>query len=80
MRLFGMPGIHTVTGNLREIETAQVITYRPVVNNVESERSGSYLRTDPCGSGSSAATPGTCRASTWSSDDSLAPRPHTGFL
>ena len=25
------------TGNLREIETAQEITYRPVVNNVESE-------------------------------------------
>ena len=57
MRLFGKPGIPTVTGNLRVSETAQEITYRPVVNNVESEeeRVSTCART-PCGSSLSAAT------------------------
>merc|ERR1712045_683049 len=37
MRLLKKPGSPTVTDNIRVIESAQEITYRPVVNNVESE-------------------------------------------
>ena len=32
----GKPGTPTVTGNLRVVESALEITYRPVVNDVES--------------------------------------------
>merc|ERR1719412_3275385 len=48
MRLLGKPGSPTVTDNIRVIESAQEITYRPVVNNVESEEERVFaLRTDP---------------------------------
>merc|ERR1719512_79647 len=48
MRLLGKPGSPTATDNIRVIESAQEITYRPVVNNVESEEERVFtLRTDP---------------------------------
>jgi len=48
MRLLEKPGSPTVTDNIRVIESAQEITYRPVVNNVESEEERVFaLRTDP---------------------------------
>merc|ERR1719288_646662 len=37
MRLLEKAGSPTVTDNIRVIESAQEITYRPVINNVESE-------------------------------------------
>merc|ERR1719210_2248937 len=48
MRLLEKSGSPTVTDNIRVIESAQEITYRPVVNNVESEEERVFaLRTDP---------------------------------
>merc|ERR1711945_23840 len=48
MRLLEKPGSPTVTDNIRVIESAQEITYRPVVNNVESEEERVFtLRTEP---------------------------------
>jgi len=48
MRLLGKPGSPTVTDNIRVIESAKEITYRPVVNNVESEEERVFaLRADP---------------------------------
>merc|ERR1719245_2687111 len=48
MRLLEKPGSPTVTDNIRVIESAQEITYRPVVNNVESEEERVFaLRKDP---------------------------------
>merc|ERR1712242_448471 len=48
MRLLGKPGSPTVTDNIRVIESAKEITYRPVVNNVESEEDRVFaLRADP---------------------------------
>jgi len=48
MRLLGKPGSPTATDNIRVIESAQEITYRPVVNNVESEEERVFaLRMDP---------------------------------
>merc|ERR1712242_321532 len=48
MRLLEKPGSPTVTDNIRVMESAQEITYRPVVNNVESEEERVFtLRTDP---------------------------------
>merc|ERR1719434_142390 len=48
MRLLGKPGSPTVTDNIRVIESAQEITYRPVVNGVESEEERVFaLRRDP---------------------------------
>merc|ERR1719507_51902 len=48
MRLLEKPGSPTVTDNIRVIESAQEITYRPVVNNVESEEERVFaLRMDP---------------------------------
>merc|ERR1712129_140842 len=48
MRLLEKAGTPTVTDNIRVIESAQEITYRPVVNGVESEEERVFaLRTDP---------------------------------
>merc|ERR1712012_364740 len=48
MRLLEKPGSPTVTDNIRVIESAKEITYRPVVNNVESEEERVFaLRADP---------------------------------
>merc|ERR1719210_1719803 len=48
MRLVGKPGSPTVTDNLRVIESAQEITYRPVMNGVEAEEERVFaLRKDP---------------------------------
>jgi len=48
MRILDKPGSPTVTDNIRVIESAQEITYRPVVNNVESEEERVFaLRADP---------------------------------
>merc|ERR1712038_279874 len=48
MRILEKPGSPTVTDNIRVIESAQEITYRPVVNNVESEEERVFaLRKDP---------------------------------
>mmetsp|Transcript_30623 Transcript_30623/g.95154 ORF Transcript_30623/g.95154 Transcript_30623/m.95154 type:complete len:92 (-) Transcript_30623:39-314(-) len=48
MRLLGKPGSPTVIDNIRVVESAQEITYRPVVNNVESEEERVFaLRTEP---------------------------------
>merc|ERR1712127_1132832 len=42
------PGSPTVTDNIRVIESAQEITYRPVVNGTESEEERVFaLRADP---------------------------------
>merc|ERR1712001_57112 len=48
MRFLEKPGSPTVTDNIRVIESAKEITYRPVVNNVESEEERVFaLRADP---------------------------------
>merc|ERR1719429_881423 len=48
MRILEKPGSPTVTDNIRVIESAQEITYRPVVNGVESEEERVFaLRSDP---------------------------------
>merc|ERR1712051_77420 len=48
MRILEKPGSPTVTDNIRVIESAQEITYRPVVNSVESEEERVFaLRTEP---------------------------------
>merc|ERR1712001_302807 len=48
MRILEKPGSPTVTDNIRVIESAQEITYRPVVNNEESEEERVFtLRTAP---------------------------------
>merc|ERR1712117_380911 len=48
MRLLEKPGSPTVTDNIRVIESAKEITYRPVVNSVESEEERVFaLRADP---------------------------------
>merc|ERR1712127_133735 len=48
MRLLEKPGSPTVTDNIRVMESAQEITYRPVNSNVESEEERVFaLRTDP---------------------------------
>merc|ERR1719323_1099621 len=48
MRILEKPGSPTVTDNIRVIESAQEITYRPVENNVEAEEERVFaLRTDP---------------------------------
>ena len=48
MRLLEKPGRPTAIDNIRVIESAQEITYRPVVNNVESEEERVFaLRMDP---------------------------------
>merc|ERR1712152_66781 len=48
MRLLEKPGSPTVTDNIRVIESAQEITYRPVNNNVEAEEERVFaLRKDP---------------------------------
>merc|ERR1712232_297639 len=48
MRLLEKAGSPTVTDNIRVIESAKEITYRPFVNNVESEEERVFaLRADP---------------------------------
>merc|ERR1712176_1013717 len=48
MRILEKPGSPTVTDNIRVIESAQEITYRPVVDNMESEEERVFaLRKDP---------------------------------
>merc|ERR1719203_2684437 len=48
MRLLQKPGSPTVTDNIRVNESAQEITYRPVVNGKESDEERVFaLRTDP---------------------------------
>mmetsp|Transcript_31456 Transcript_31456/g.48772 ORF Transcript_31456/g.48772 Transcript_31456/m.48772 type:complete len:673 (-) Transcript_31456:168-2186(-) len=48
MRLLDMPGTPTVTDNVRVIESAQEITYRPVKGRDESEEERVFaIRTDP---------------------------------
>merc|ERR1719346_284397 len=48
MRILEKPGSPTVTDNLRVLESAQEITYRPVVNGVEAEEERVFaLRKDP---------------------------------
>merc|ERR1712038_242838 len=48
MRILEKPGSPTVTDNLRVIESAQEITYRPVVNGLEAEEERVFaLRKDP---------------------------------
>merc|ERR1719210_2218690 len=48
MRLLEKSGSPTVIDNIRVIESAQEITYRPVINNVESEEERVFaLRKDP---------------------------------
>ena len=48
MRILEKPGSPTVTDNIRVVESAQEITYRPVVNGTESEEERVFaLRMDP---------------------------------
>merc|ERR1711974_422028 len=48
MRILEKPGSPTVTDNIRVIESAQEITYKPVVNGVESGEERVFaLRKDP---------------------------------
>merc|ERR1712004_606872 len=48
MRTLEKPGSPTVTDNIRVIESAQEITYRPVVNGAESAEERVFaLRTEP---------------------------------
>merc|ERR1712051_1097112 len=48
MRILDKPGSPTVTDNIRVVESAQEITYRPVANGVESEEERVFaLRTEP---------------------------------
>merc|ERR1719461_2278872 len=48
MRILEKPGSPTVTDNIRVIESAQEITYRPVINGVEAEEERVFaLRTEP---------------------------------
>merc|ERR1712127_101048 len=48
MRLLEKSGSPTVTDNIRVVESAQEITYRPVINNVESEEERVFaVRTEP---------------------------------
>merc|ERR1719491_2372926 len=48
MRILGKPGSPTVTDNLRIVESALEITYRPVINGLESAEERVFaLRTDP---------------------------------
>jgi len=48
MRILEKPGSPTATDNVRVIESAQEITYRPVTNGVESEEERVFaLRMDP---------------------------------
>merc|ERR1712129_646840 len=48
MRILDKPGSPTVTDNIRVIESAQEITYRPVNSDVESEEERVFaLRTAP---------------------------------
>merc|ERR1711963_814195 len=48
MRLLEKPGSPTATDNIRVIESAQEITYRPVINNEESEEERVFaLRSAP---------------------------------
>jgi len=48
MCILDKPGSPTVTDNIRVIESAQEITYRPVINNQESEEERVFaLRSDP---------------------------------
>merc|ERR1712039_154090 len=48
MRILEKPGSPTVTDNIRVIESAKEITYRPVVNGVEAEEERVFaLRKDP---------------------------------
>merc|ERR1712242_309800 len=48
MRILEKPGSPTVTDNIRVLESAQEITYRPVVNGVEAEEERVFaLRKDP---------------------------------
>merc|ERR1712026_557521 len=48
MRILENPGSPTVTDNIRVIESAQEITYRPVTNGVEAEEERVFaLRTEP---------------------------------
>merc|ERR1719189_1110789 len=48
MRLTGKPGKPTVTDNIRVLEQAQEITYRPVTNGQEGEEERVFaLRADP---------------------------------
>merc|ERR1712154_718022 len=48
MRLAGKSGTPTVTDNIRVLEQAQEITYRPVTNGQEGEEERVFaLRTDP---------------------------------
>merc|ERR1712110_1015611 len=48
VRILEKPGSPTVTDNIRVIESAQEITYKPVVNGVESEEERVFaLRKDP---------------------------------
>ena len=48
MRVLGKPGSPTRTENIRVIKSVQEVTYRTVVNNVESKKERVFaLRTDP---------------------------------
>merc|ERR1712012_1229390 len=48
MRILEKPGGPTVTDNIRVLESAQEITYRPVINGVEAEEERVFaLRKDP---------------------------------
>jgi len=48
MRILEKPGSPTVTDNIRVIESAREITYRPVINGAESEEERVFaLRTEP---------------------------------
>merc|ERR1719367_791676 len=48
MRMLEKPGSPTVTDNIRVVESAQEITYRPVVDGVEAEEERVFaLRRDP---------------------------------
>jgi len=47
MRILEKPGSPTAIDNVRVIESAQEITYRPVINNVEPEERVFALRMDP---------------------------------
>merc|ERR1719471_590273 len=48
MRILEKPGSPTVTDNIRVLESAQEITYRPVINGVEAEEERVFaLRKDP---------------------------------
>ena len=48
MRILGKPGSPTATDNLRVVESAMEITYKPVINGLEpAEERVFALRTDP---------------------------------